>query len=139
MRSRHTAFVVVTRADPGEVDKTLAFNAALESYEVDPAVYIANRLTPAPGPEREVKLGTRMMDAPRGTAKKVEAMEASLDRARKREAQALAELRSILEAKGTAVLGVQSLPRDIDCLEDIRSLAARLAGNPEASAKRGGS
>ncbi len=125
LKSPHTAFILIARPDPDEVDAVLNFHAALHRNEVKPQLLIANRLTPPPGHEREQAAAQRLRGAPRGTLAVVEHMEAELDSCRAREEQALAELRSILEPMDTPVVAIPSLAGDISSLSDVETLAAQ--------------
>lgn len=123
LRSRDTAFLLVTRPRAHDVADALSFRRGLAAMGIDVAAVVVNRRTPAP----TVRSDRASTTLPPLLVAAVRRMEEDMDALRRLEADAIASLRSELSAANDPpVFELDSREVDVASVDDIAALARDL-------------
>ncbi|MBI5505347.1 MAG: hypothetical protein HY899_11135 [Deltaproteobacteria bacterium] len=131
LRSRQTAFVMITRPRDGDVARAIALRKELAGVGLRIDAIVVNRLTP-PGMPPLPSRAERLADALPQVNSAIRLMEREMDSLRRTEAKALARLRAaMVGADAPVVIPLASLDVDVATLEDIATLARGLFGGAQ--------
>jgi anion-transporting ArsA/GET3 family ATPase len=121
LRSKETAFVLVTRPQPADVRRALAFRGGLAARGIVVRAVVANRVTP-PRASHDAEATAAL---PPGLREAAARMERSIGMLRDSEREALDALRSNL-GHATPLVVVEARDHDLSSKEELAAIAATL-------------